>query len=91
MRQQPLLQIGSHTQGGRGDEPIAIVNAATILLKAVATATATLSRAIGKVFQIGLTAIGRNTIDCVSISDMMKNMTNASRKWRLRHELPLRV
>jgi hypothetical protein len=72
--------------GGKGDEPIAIVNAATILLKAAATAIATLSRAIGKVFQIGLTAIDRNTIDGDSIGDLVENMTNASRKWRLSFE-----
>jgi hypothetical protein len=78
-----LLQICSHAQWGRGDEPIAIVNAAIMMLKTAATAAATVSRAIIKVFQIGLMAINRNTIDGASIGDPVENMTNALTKWTL--------
>jgi hypothetical protein len=55
MRQQTLLRIGSPAQWGRGDEQVvAIVNAATMMLKAIAE-----SRTIVKVFQIESMAINR--------------------------------
>ena len=86
MRWQRLLQIGCHAQGGRGDEPVAIVNAAIMMLKSTATAVATVSRITVRVFQIGSMATSRNTIDGVSTEDLVVNMINASRTWRLNFE-----
>jgi hypothetical protein len=54
--------------------------------KAAEAAIATASRAIVEAFQIGLMVINRNTIDGASIVDLVENMTNASRKWRLSFE-----
>jgi hypothetical protein len=41
---------------------------------------------IVEAFQIGLMVINRNTIDVASIGDLVENMTNESRKWRLSFE-----